>query len=177
MQAVLITILITISSSMTLFDFTAEGNINDWRVVDDGVMGGLSQGQFSLSEEGHGYYRGYVSLANNGGFSSLRYRMPTIRVEGFNKLSIRLKGDGKRYQIRVKSEQWDRHSYKGEFVTSGEWEEIVIPLVKLQPTFRGRSLNMPGYPVETLAEVAFLIGNKEEEDFALLLDWIRLSKD
>lgn len=162
---------------MTLFDFTPQSKIDDWRVVDDGVMGGRSQGQFSLSEEGHGFYRGNVSLANNGGFSSLRYRMPTIRAVGYTKLVMRLKGDGKRYQIRVKSEERDRHSYKGEFITSGEWEEIVVPLADLQPTFRGRSLNMDNYPVETLTEVALLIGNKEEEDFALLLDWIRLSKE
>ncbi|MEM9529168.1 MAG: CIA30 family protein, partial [Bacteroidota bacterium] len=166
MQLLLFTILLSIPATMTLFDFTPDGNIEDWRVVDDGVMGGLSQGRFSLSEEGHGYYRGYVSLANNGGFSSLRYRMPTIKVEGFTNMKIRLKGDGKRYQLRLKSDAWDRHSYKGEFVTTGEWEEVSIPLAELSPTFRGRSLNMANYPVETLTEVALLIGNKEEEDFA-----------
>jgi NADH dehydrogenase [ubiquinone] 1 alpha subcomplex assembly factor 1 len=44
----------------------------------------------------------------------------------------------------------------------------------MKPQFRGRVLNLPDYPAEMLSEVAILIGNKEEEDFRLALDWIRL---
>ena len=33
---------------------------------------------------------------------------------------------------------------------------------------------MADYPAEMLSEIAILIGNKREEDFALELDWIEL---
>jgi len=160
---------------MTLFDFTPESDIRNWVTVDDTVMGGVSNGKFYLDEAGHGVYAGHVSLDNNGGFSSVRYRMPTIRVEGYSKVTLRVKGDGKRYQFRAKTSDYDRHSYVGYFDTSGEWEEVDIDLHKLQPQFRGRRLDLPNYPVELLTEVAILIGNKREEDFTLLLDWIKLS--
>jgi hypothetical protein len=160
---------------MTLFDFTPDSNIRDWVTVDDTVMGGVSNGQFALNEAGHGVYSGHVSLDNNGGFSSLRYRMPTIRVEGYTKVTLRIKGDGKRYQFRAKTSDYDRHSYVGYFDTSGAWEEVEVDLHELQPQFRGRRLDLPNYPVELLTEVAILIGNKREEDFTLLLDWIKLS--
>lgn len=37
-------------------------------------MGGKSSGDFYINESGNGVFEGFVSLANNGGFSSVRYR-------------------------------------------------------------------------------------------------------
>jgi len=141
------------TATMTLFDFTPESDISNWVTVDDTVMGGRSDGHFRINDEGHGEYGGHVSLENNGGFSSLRYRMPTIRIEGLTKVVLRLKGDGKRYQFR---------------------EEIELDLKAMKPKFRGRALNMDDYPAEMLSEVAILIGNKKEQDFLLEIDWVRL---
>lgn len=173
MCALLISILLTFPP-MTLFDFTPASDISRWVTVDDTVMGGRSDGRFRLNDAGHGEYSGYVSLENNGGFSSLRYRMPTIRVEGSTKAILRLKGDGNRYQFRTKTSDYDRHSYVGYFETSGEWETIEINLKDLVPQFRGRKLRMPDYPAEMLSEVAILIGNKKAQEFTLELDWLRL---
>jgi len=159
---------------MTLFDFTPDSDIRNWRTVDDTVMGGRSAGNFRINEDGHGEYSGYVSLENNGGFSSLRYRMPTIRIEGLTTAVIRLKGDGKRYQFRTKTSDQDRYSYVVHFQTSGKWEEIELDLRTMKPKFRGRALEMEDYPAEMLSEIAILIGNKEEQDFRLALDWIEL---
>ena len=89
-------------STLTLYDFTETSDINDWYVVNDGVMGGLSRGMFELSNDGHGVFRGKVSLENNGGFSSIRYPFETKKVSGYDYLMLRVKGDKKRYQIRVK---------------------------------------------------------------------------
>ncbi len=159
---------------MTIFDFTPTSDISNWRTVDDTVMGGRSDGHFRLNEDGHGEYSGRVSLENNGGFSSLRYRMPTIRIEGKTKVRLRLRGDGKRYQFRVKTSDYDRHSYVTYFETSGEWQEVELELKTMKPQFRGRSLNMDNYPAEMVSELAILIGNKKEQTFKLELDWLRL---
>jgi len=113
-------------------------------------------------------------LENNGGFSSIRYSVNTIDVKGKTHCKIKLKGDGKRYQFRIKTSQNDRHSYIQYFETSGEWETISIPLSDMYPTFRGRQLDMPNYPIEHLEEVAFLIANSKAESFQLELDCIEL---
>ncbi|WP_246144077.1 CIA30 family protein [Neolewinella aurantiaca] len=159
---------------MIIFDFTPDADLTNWRTVDDTVMGGVSEGSFGLSEDGHGLYTGHVSLDNNGGFSSLRYRMPGTRIDGFTKAVIRLKGDGRAYQFRTKTNEDHRHSYVYNFQTSGEWEEVEIELRAMKPQWRGRRLDREDYPAEVLSEVAILIGNKQEEDFRLELDWIRL---
>lgn len=159
---------------MVIFDFDTNSDLSEWRVVDDTVMGGRSAGNIQLNSAGHAVFHGDVSLENNGGFSSLRHRFETKQVNGFATIKIRLKGDGKSYQFRVKSHQYDRHSYIYHFQTTGEWETIEVPLAQMVPKFRGRSLNLPNYPGQVLEEIAFLIGNKRAEAFSLEIDSITL---
>ena len=157
-----------------IVDFHKDSDLRNWAIVDDVVMGGRSDGYMEINPEGHAVFYGKVSLENNGGFSSVRYRFAQKNVAAYSHVKIRLKGDGKRYQFRVKSDPYDRHSYIYHFQTSGEWQNITIPLAEMVPRFRGRKLAMPNYPVETLVEVAFLIANKKAEDFKLEIDNIVL---
>ena len=159
-------------SIMTIF--SAEENISTlgWQIVDDVVMGGRSNGNFEIDENGYGVFSGYVSLENNGGFSSLRGRTETVAMSEFDFVSLRIKGDGKSYQFRIKSSTYDRHSYIAHFQTDGSWQTINIALSDMYPAFRGRKLSMPNYPSESMAEIAFLIGNKKPESFQLIIDEI-----
>ncbi len=161
-------------NSLMIHDFTDADSVRDWRVVDDVVMGGRSNGAFTLSDDGHGLFSGKVSLENYGGFSSVRQRVRDPEVKSHTTFVIRLKGDGKNYQFRVKSNLYQRHSYIGEFETTGEWQEIIISVDDIYPAFRGRKLRMPPYPAEDLSEIAFLIGNKKAESFRLEIDWIKM---
>jgi len=158
--------------SQLIFDFNHTAPVNDWVVVDDAVMGGRSTGQFKIDSEGHGVYSGNVSLENNGGFSSLRYQFEKIRTHENSKIVIRLKGDGKQYQFRVKSNRNTYYSYTTTFKTSGDWENIIIDLKDMYPSFRGRTLNMPHFNENSIEELVFLIGNKKNESFELVLDRI-----
>jgi hypothetical protein len=44
----------------------------------------------------------------------------------------------------------------------------------MKPTFRGRVLDIPNYPGETMEEIAFLISNKKNEAFQLEISKISL---
>ncbi|GAA0729337.1 CIA30 family protein [Aquimarina litoralis] len=160
--------------SLTIFDFKKTNKLSDWIVVNDGVMGGLSKGKITLNDKGNAIFSGTVSLENNGGFSMVRYRFSTKKVKGYTKALITLKGDQKRYQFRVKTNTYDRHSYITHFETSGEWQTIEIPLSEMYPAFRGVSLDMQNYPSIQMEEIAFLIGNKKQENFRLEIDKIVL---
>lgn len=159
---------------MIIFDFTTNSNIQNWLVTDDTVMGGVSSGTFKLSNEGFGVFSGSVSLENNGGFSSVRYRFEKIEVKGYSKIIIKLRGDGKSYQFRMKSNSADYYSYISTFSTSGEWQEVEIPINDMFPSFRGRKLDQPNFSHDYIEEIGFLIGNKKAEKFTLLLDKIEL---
>ena len=165
---------LTVGEPILIFDFDNSSSLRSWLVIDDGVMGGRSEGNLLMTEDGHAMYYGDVSLENNGGFSSLRHRFSTRELQGQKQLYIRLKGDGKKYQVRLKTDQRDYYSYINYFETTGEWQEVIIDLNSLYPSFRGRRLRGQNYPAEYLSEIGFLIGNKKAESFELLIDKIEL---
>ena len=157
-----------------IFNFEKDANIDNWVIVNDVVMGGRSTADFHLNEEGNGFFSGEVSLENNGGFASLRYRFNEIKTKGYQIVQLKIKGDGKSYQFRVKSSKYDRHSYIYKFQTNKEWQVIDIPLKKMIPSFRGYQLNIPNYDADQIEELAFLIGNKKAEKFELEIKHISL---
>lgn len=160
-------LIISSTNPVTIFNFTKDADSRQWRVVDDVVMGGRSSGQFQLNEEGNGLFSGDVSLENNGGFSSVRHNFDEKDLTNCKKFVLRIKGDGKKYQFRAKTNQRDYYSYIYTFQTTGNWQIIEIPFDKMMPGFRGRMLDMPNYPGEHLQEIAFLIGNKKKQSFEL----------
>lgn len=160
--------------SYLIFDFNPKSDLQQWLIVNDDVMGGKSESTFSLNKEGFGVFKGQVSLENNGGFASLRYRCPQTPIDNYRKIVIRLKGDGKTYQFRLKTSTRDYHAYVTNFSTSGDWEEVSIALKDLYPSFRGRKLDMGNFSQSYFSELGFLIGNKKAESFELLIDKIEL---
>lgn len=162
------------TGGLTLYDFRQNGRPAGWTIVNDGVMGGLSKGSVSVDEQGNGIFRGTVSIENNGGFSLARLSIEPVSTRGFRAISIALRGDGKRYQLRIKSRRNQMHAYTRRFDTSGEWERITVRFDELMPTFRGRRLDLPAYAADQIEEIGFLIGNKKKEDFELAIQSIGL---
>ncbi|HET8858787.1 CIA30 family protein [Marivirga sp.] len=162
-------------SKLLLFDFSSTGDWSNWEVENDVVMGGRSSSNLESSAEGNAIFTGTVSLENNGGFASLQYHFPTKDIKGYTKAIIFLKGDGKKYQFRMKSNLKERASYVYGFKTSGDWETVEIPLSEMEPVYHGRKLDIPNFPAEKIQEVRFLIGNNKEENFRLEIDKIELN--
>lgn len=159
---------------MLIFDFTKDSDISVWKITDDVVMGGKSSGKFHLDDKGNGIFKGEVSLENNGGFSSVKYKFEPKIIAGYSTIILNLKGDGNRYQFRLKSEVNQLHSFIFKFETTGDWETIEIPLSEFYPVFRGRKLEIPNFSDKVLVEVAFLIANKQSESFQLKIASIGL---
>lgn len=157
-----------------IFDFNTSSDISSWKIVNDGVMGGISNSTFSQNSEGHGVFKGNVSTENNGGFASVRLQLSSFNINDSKQLKIKLKGDSKNYQLRVKANASDYYSYITEFSTSGSWETIIINLNDLYPSFRGRKLDQENFNASSIEELSFLIANKKSEAFILELEKIEL---
>lgn len=162
------------TNSLQIYDFSKDSDTSSWYIVDDVVMGGRSNGNFYTNPEGHGVFEGFVSIENNGGFSSVRYRLDKTNVEKFESFALKIKGDGKMYQFRVKSSQTNYYSYIAHFRTTGDWQTVELPFKEMYPSYRGRKLDLPNYPGKTMEEITFLIANKQEEHFKLEIDSISL---
>lgn len=165
---------ILLNTNHTIVDFTKNSKLHSWSIVNDVVMGGKSTSSISINTEGNAVFKGEVSLENNGGFSSLRHRFEKLDISDFSKIKIRLKGDGKKYQFRIKPSMFNQYSYVYHFQTNGDWQTIEINLADFTPIFRGRKLDMPNFSGTELEEIGFLIGNKKQEKFELILDAIIL---
>ena len=63
---------IIFSQNITMVDPSNNIGIDKWGIVNDGVMGGISQSNIYLNEANNIIFAGNVSLENNGGFASIR---------------------------------------------------------------------------------------------------------
>lgn len=163
-------------SSMLVESFEVPTQLN-WRIINDGVMGGISDSELQILPTGVGEFRGNVSLENNGGFASTRGLLTRLPSEAYTKIKLRVRGDGKKYSFRIRTDgQYDGVSYKNDFETkAGDWEEITLRLADFKPTWRGRTLtNIPPIEPTQIRQIGFLISNKQEGAFTLLIDWIKL---
>ena len=161
---------------LTSFE-TSGQKITDWQIVDDGVMGGLSKGKFNISDDKKLKFSGNLSLENNGGFSSIRSKRTTMDLSQFKGIKMRVKGDGRKYKLRLESDSRYRRmavSFQHEFSTSKEgWSEVFIPFDKLKASFRG--WNLPGmkFNSKSIQRVGLIIADKIEGPFELHVDWIK----
>lgn len=78
-------------------------------------MGGVSSSRMSPTcAEGTPAFTGDVSVANNGGFASVRSRNfePPLDLGAYEGIELRVKGDGQRYKLILRCEPgWDSISY------------------------------------------------------------------
>lgn len=148
----------------------------EWGAVNDGVMGGLSRGGPRI-REGVLHFTGTLSLENNGGFSSVRTRPGNHDLSTAKAMILRVKGDGRTYQLRISTDarhRGSRISYGAEFATTaGEWVEVKVPFVSLVPSHHGRQLDGPPLDLSKVEEIGLLIGDGKAGDFALAVEWMR----
>jgi monofunctional biosynthetic peptidoglycan transglycosylase len=159
----------------TIVDFEDPDAVR-WRIVNDGVMGGVSSSDLELTENQTVMFTGSLSLENNGGFASVRATFPSLDLSGYEGVLLRVKGDGRTYQLRFRtSNNFDGVAYSSEFGTeAGEWSEIRLPLSGFKPTFRGRVPRGAGpFDSSRIRQMTFLIGDKREGPFELEIDWVK----
>ena len=141
--------------------------IDSWRSINDGVMGGLSAGGMVQSDQGL-KFTGRLSLENNGGFSSVR-RLVKQDLSSATAVRIEVRGDGREYQFRIRQGNgFDGVAWRAVFSSSDEWQQIDIPLDQFIPVFRGRLVPQAGPVVPSgIRQIGFLLADKNAGRFEL----------
>jgi monofunctional biosynthetic peptidoglycan transglycosylase len=159
-----------------VFDFDTPKEAQQWRPVNDGVMGGRSEGAFRVSQDGILEFYGNLSLENRGGFASVRSRTTELELPQAEALSIRVRGDGRSYycNLYVPSNRI-AYSYRAKIDTeAGRWQEVRLPLSAFRATWFGRTLSdAPEIDAENIRALGFMIADKKAGPFKLEVDWIR----
>jgi len=139
----------------------------DWEVVNDDVMGGCSTAEMVAVEE-HLRFRGAVSLANGGGFASVRAPL-VARLDGARGLHLQVRGDGRRYQVRLRADtRSDTVAWRHVFATDGDWQTISLDLTGFEPVIRGRRVE-PAQPLTAadMVWIGFMTADKRAGEFEL----------
>jgi monofunctional biosynthetic peptidoglycan transglycosylase len=166
-------------SQNLLFDFTGPDAAKQWQTVNDGVMGGVSEGKFKITEAKTLEFFGNLSLENNGGFASVRTRGKKLGLEKGDSLVVKLRGDGREYTLNLYVPRpLVAFSYRATVQTKkDEWIEVKLPLDKFEATSFGRPVRDAG-PVDPkeVNALGFLLGDKKAGPFKLEVEWIKVER-
>ena len=158
-----------------LMQFAGDPTEPAWVAVKDGVMGGLSVGSAAVVD-GQLHFSGMLSLANNGGFSSVRARGACYDLGQAIEMVLRVCGDGRDYQLRLATDasvDGKPVSYGATFSTqAGQWQIVHVGLDTLTPSLRGTPLGGPPFEPSSVREIGLLIADRREGPFRLAVDWI-----
>lgn len=162
-------------NARVLFDFTRANAATEWQTVNDGVMGGVSEGEFKVTAKTLKFF-GTLSLENNGGFTSVRTKAKRLGLENGDALVARIRGDGREYSLNLYVDKPRMaFSYRTSVQTKQDrWIEVTVPLDTFEATSFGRVIKEAGpvNPKEVNA-VGFLLGDKKAGSFELEVAWIK----
>jgi len=159
-----------------LIDFNDPDEKDRWETINDTVMGGISESRAFTTPDNTAIFQGFVSLENSGGFASIRTIPRQFDLKGYAGIMIRVKGDGKNYRLRLRTEDdFDGVAYQATFPTrSQEWIEVRLPFSEYLPVFRGRIVSdAPKLDQSRVRRIGFMIADKQEGTFVLEIAWIR----
>ena len=162
-----------------LFDFTGADAAKEWQTVNDGVMGGVSKGEFKITDEKTMKFFGTLSLENNGGFASVRTKGKKLGLEKGDTLVAKVRGDGREYTVNLYLDRrLTAFSYRAAVETKkDEWIEIKVQLDKFEATSFGRVLKGAGeVKPDEIYSVGFLLGDEKAGPFKMEVEWIKVER-
>jgi monofunctional biosynthetic peptidoglycan transglycosylase len=160
----------------TIIDFSSSDEQESWEIINDAVMGGVSESRISITEKKTALFQGTVSLENSGGFSSIRTHPRDFELSGYQGLMVRVKGDGKDYRLHLRTDDtYEGTAYQAHFSTEkDEWITVRLPFDDFIPVFRGRIINdAPQLDLRSIRRMGFMIADKQEGPFRLEIEWVK----
>jgi NADH dehydrogenase [ubiquinone] 1 alpha subcomplex assembly factor 1 len=163
--------------TLSVFRFDAPESVSGWRAIDDAVMGGISSSAISYIPGDGAVFSGFVSLANNGGFASVR--SPSFAaLGGGGVFLLTVRGDGKRYKFSVRTDAaFDGVSFQVAFQPPpGEWVVVRLAATDFLPKWRGRIVdNAPRLDPARTQQLGLLIADRQAGVFRLEVGAIELA--
>jgi monofunctional biosynthetic peptidoglycan transglycosylase len=151
-------------------DFSAPDEQALWKIINDAVMGGVSSSRISIINNDAALFHGVISLENYGGFTSMRSLPREFELTGLTKLILRIKGDGKGYRLRLRTDEaYEGIAYQEHFSTEQDtWITLCLSFETFTPVFRGRVIeDAQSLNVSRIQRLGFMIAYKQAGPFRL----------
>ena len=144
-----------------ILDFKEE-NAKYWQYISDRTMGGVSDGQAFLDQDGDLIFArlvGNVSTDNNGGFIQLRSSLSFLNLNEKNKklkgVRLNVRGNGEIYHIFIRTslDRSYRDYFSTTFVADEKWQTVDLPFEQF--THRYSNNILEGNDLRTFGIVAY----------------------
>jgi hypothetical protein len=144
----------TVSANSLIIDDRSSGDLRsnlgeEWRLVTDDVMGGVSSGTINLhSHKARDCLRmqGDVSTENNGGFVQIALNLVesgSFDASAYDGVELEISGNNESYNIHLRTAglwfPWQ--SYRSTFEATNDWKTVRIPFADLEAYKTGQSFN------------------------------------
>ena len=125
------------ANANTTADYVALSG-EDWRLITDNVMGGVSKGKVYADErQGKACVAmaGDVSTENNGGFIQIALDMDeqtAQQASAYEGIRIHVTGNGQAYNLHLRTRDlwFPWQAYRATFDSESEWQQIDLPFDK-----------------------------------------------
>ena len=134
----------------------------EWKYLSDQVMGGVSEGDTTLLQDGDLFYlrlTGDVSTRNNGGFVQFRSKVSLFNKpemfqlihkaekegKGLEGVRLNVRGNGETYHVMIRTYfTWSPSDYYYHtFETGPNWQQVDLPFEKFKSSkYRERGLEV-----------------------------------
>lgn len=121
-----------------------------WRLVTDGVMGGMSDGRLSTDTRGGRHclrLTGDVRLENNGGFVQAALDLSDdgpFDASSYSGLELDIHGNGEQYNLHLRTaDVWlPWQSYRASFAAPARWQTVRLPFADFSGYRIGTALDL-----------------------------------
>ena len=123
---------------------------NSWRMVTDGVMGGVSSGTLaSIDKRDCLRLQGDVRLENNGGFVQAALdieKTAAADASAYTGIVIDVYGNNEAYNLHLRTDDlwlpWQ--SYRETFQAPASWQTVQLPFAEFSPYKTKKALDLSG---------------------------------
>lgn len=145
---------------------------NPWRTVNDGVMGGLSDGG-SVLENGTLTFSGNTNT-NGGGFSSLRIPLLPGAMADADRLKVYMKPDARTYSMTLRTNVTSygrRIAFRAPITgaNEGEWSNGELMFDTLKGSIWGRPVPDAVFDPSEVVEIGLIIYDGKDGPFEMQL--------
>jgi hypothetical protein len=145
------------ADDLLIIDDRHSGNLDSalgtsWRMVTDGVMGGVSRGTLTLASIDNRdclRLQGDVRLENNGGFVQAALDIENTAAADastYTGIVIDIYGNDEAYNLHLRTaDLWlPWQSYRATFQAPASWQTVQLPFAEFSPHKTGKALDLTG---------------------------------
>ncbi|MEO8932894.1 MAG: CIA30 family protein [Xanthomarina sp.] len=147
----------------------------NWTIVNDDVMGGLSNSTMTLTQNSL-IFAGELSFKNNGGFASIRSSNQSFNLSKYETVHIKYRSNGREFAFRLASPDMDfRTNYKQYFSSSTkDWEMVELNMSNFKEYHRGQVSGgeVSKDKLENIIRIGIMISDNKEGPFKIEIDYI-----